>query len=279
MVQGVMLAELKTKGERLEDILRDMGSVLVAYSGGVDSAFLAVMARRTLGEDALAVTAVSPAVPDSEVQEAVHLAKQWQIRHRLIYTQEMDDPNYVANGARRCYYCKTELYSKLLPIAQAEGLQWIANGTNCDDLGDYRPGLDAAKERGVRSPLVEAGLLKAEIRSLSQGMGLSTWDKPAMACLSSRFPYGTPIMVENLTRVGKAEAFLRSLGIKQVRVRHHDKVARIEVSPDELEVLLKEENRLRVVKELKALGYTYITLDLAGYRSGSLNEVLKPPDQ
>jgi len=269
--------QLQEKKRHLESILRDMGSLLVAYSGGVDSAFLAVEAARELGDRALAVTAVSPAMPEREIKEASELARLWGMRHLVIDTDEMSDANYVANGPRRCYYCKIELYSRLRPIAQAQGIGWIANGANLDDLGDYRPGLKAANEHGVRSPLVEARLYKSEIRDLSQELGLPTWDKPALACLSSRVPYGTPIVLEDLKRIDQAEEFLRSLGLRQVRVRHHDKIARIEVSPEEIGLLAQEQIRQQVVDRFRALGYLYVTLDLAGYRTGSLNEVLKPP--
>ena len=272
-----MQVQLQEKKRHLESILRDMGSLLVAYSGGVDSAFLAVEAARELGDRALAVTAVSPAMPEREIKEASELARLWGMRHLVIDTDEMSDANYVANGPRRCYYCKIELYSRLRPIAQAQGIGWIANGANLDDLGDYRPGLKAANEHGVRSPLVEARLYKSEIRDLSQELGLPTWDKPALACLSSRVPYGTPIVLEDLKRIDQAEEFLRSLGLRQVRVRHHDKIARIEVSPEEIGLLAQEQIRQQVVDRFRALGYLYVTLDLAGYRTGSLNEALKPP--
>jgi uncharacterized protein len=266
---------LQEKLALLKDILQDMGSILVAYSGGVDSAFLAATAHDALGESSLAVTASSPSMPHSELEEAVDLARDLGLRHRVIETQELLDSRYVANGPRRCYFCKTELYTRLWPIAREEGLAWVASGTNLDDLGDYRPGLKAGQEYGVRNPMVEAGLTKEDIRTLSRERGLSTWDKPAQPCLSSRIPFGTPVSVEALGRIGKAEALLRGLGLRQFRVRHHETIARIEVEPEDMMRLLQPEVRDRLVADMRALGYLYVTLDLAGYRTGSLNAALK----
>jgi len=266
-------ATLAGKLSDLKRLMAQMDSIIVAYSGGVDSTFAAAVARDVLGERALAITGVSPSIPPSEVEEAKALAREIGIAHELIDTREMDDPGYVANSPDRCFHCKDELYDRLTEIAEERGFNCVIDGCNLDDTGDFRPGRRAAADHGVRSPLVEAGLTKDDIRALSRERGLPTWDKPAMACLSSRIPYGTPVTIEALDRIGEAEAYLRSLGLRQLRVRHHEDVARIETDEAGLEMLIAR--RAEVVERLKALGYLYVTLDLAGYRSGSLNAALR----
>jgi len=266
---------MEEKLKRLKDILKEMGSVLIAYSGGVDSTFLLKVARDALGEKVMAVTALSPTYPREEAEEAKKITGELGVKHLLIETRELEDPNFTSNPPQRCYYCKKELFSRLKELAKEKGLAWVADGSNSDDTGDFRPGMQAARELEIRSPLREAGLTKAEIREWSKKMGLPTWKKPSFACLASRFPYGMRINEKDLKRVSEGERFLRNLGISQVRVRHYKDTVRIEVRYEELPRLLENHYREKVIKKFKQLGYTYITVDLEGYRSGSMNEVLR----
>ena len=272
--QGALSPDVAAKYARLREIVRGLGSVLVAYSGGVDSALLLKVATDELGERAVGALATSEAYDEEETAAALRVAQAIGARVERVETHELEDPRYTANAADRCYFCKTELFDQLEPLAQRLGLAHIAYGMNRDDRGDWRPGQRAARERRVAAPLDDAAMGKAEIRALAQHLGVPVWDKPALACYSSRIPYGTPVTVEALRQIGRAERALRALGLRQVRVRHHDRVARIEVDPSEFARLLDDKTRAQVVASVRAAGYLYVTLDLAGYRTGSLNEAL-----
>ncbi len=266
---------LEQKEAALYRMLADLPAVVVAYSGGVDSAYLAFAATRTLGSAALCVTADSPSYPERHRTMACTLATDFGFRHEIIHTSEMSRPEYRANPANRCYYCKHELYTHLSAIASDRGIPVIADGSNADDRGDYRPGRQAAREFGVRSPLDEAGLTKDEIRELSRRAGLPTWDEPASACLSSRIPYFSEVTDEKLRMIEQAEAALRTLGFRICRVRHHDTIARLEFGRDEMARAIEPSVAAAIDRELRAIGYEHVTMDLRGYRLGSLNEALR----
>lgn len=266
----IQMLKKDSKIKRLRDVICKMQSVIVAYSGGADSSFLLKVARDTLGDKVLAVIAISPTYTQSELKEAIDFCKKYKIKYLVIKTNELKNPRFAKNPKNRCFYCKDELFSKLKQITRQRKIKYIVDGTNYDDRLDYRPGAAAKKKHGVRSPLQEAKLTKEDIRALSKEMGLATWDKPSLACLASRFPYHARITGKGLTRINAAEEFLRGLGFKQVRVRHYDGLARIELIPDDISRALSTLSR-KIVNKFKYLGYNYVTLDLEGYRMGSMN--------
>lgn len=265
---------LRAKQEQLLASLAGLGRVIVAYSGGTDSAYLAWAANQALGENALAITADSPSIPASHKRDAEEFARRYNIRHEYVETFEFSNPEYARNEADRCFHCKDEMFTRLEQVGRERGFPHVVYGVNKDDLGDYRPGQNAAKVHQAKAPLVEAGLTKAEIRELSRLAGLPTWDRPASACLASRIPYGTPVTIENVQKVETGEEAVRALGFRQFRVRFHGDLVRLEIAPDELDRALSTDMAQRFLEIFKPLGFHYVTLDLEGYRQGAMNEAL-----
>jgi uncharacterized protein len=266
---------LTKKLEQLHTLFAEMDKALIAYSGGVDSTLVAKIAYDVLGDRALAVTAESPSLLPEDLEEARIQAVTIGIAHEVVQTHEIDNPNYAANPVNRCYFCKSELHDTLKPLALERGYPYVVDGVNADDLGDYRPGIQAAKERGARSPLAEVGVTKLEVRELSKQLGLAWWDKPAQPCLSSRFPYGEEITIAKLQRVGRAEKYLRQLGLKTLRVRSEGDTARIELPPEQIKEFMLTADLLTLVSAFQSYGFVYVTLDLEGFRSGKLNQGLQ----
>jgi len=271
----VVAPETVAKEDHLRRLFREIGSVVIAYSGGVDSTYVAYIANAELKDKAVCVTGDSASLPNYQREELKRLASDFGFNHQMLLTQELEDPNYLANNSNRCYYCKDELYSRLEPIADEQGIHTIVDGSTVDDLQDYRPGRQAAKQHRVRSPLIEVGLTKSEVRELSRNAGLPTWDKPASPCLSSRIAYGTAVTIERLNKIDQGEEILRELGFREFRVRHHDSLVRLEIAPEEMSKALRTEIVEELAKRFRELGFKYVTLDLHGYRSGSMNELLQ----
>lgn len=265
---------LIAKEERLREIFRELDSVIVAYSGGVDSSYVAYVANAELGSRAVCITGQSASLPEYQRAEIDRVVQQFGFQHEVIQTAELENPGYQANNADRCFFCKDELYTKLESVARTRGIKSIVDGSTVDDLGDYRPGRRAASQHAVRSPLIEAGLTKSDVRELSRRATLPTWDKPASPCLSSRIAYGTTVTIERLNKVDRGEEILREFGFREFRVRHHDRLVRIEIAPAEMDRVLRKDLIAKLAQRFRALGFKYVTLDLEGFRSGSMNEVL-----
>jgi pyridinium-3,5-biscarboxylic acid mononucleotide sulfurtransferase len=267
-------SDANAKEERLRELFRQLGSVIVAYSGGVDSSYVAYVASSVLGAKALCITGESASLPTYQRSEIEQVVQKFSLKYETIQTAELENPGYQANGANRCYFCKDELYSKLESLAKSRSIECIVDGSTVDDLDDYRPGRQAAKEHSIRSPLIEVGLSKAEVRELSRKVNLPTWNKPASPCLSSRIAYGTAVTIERLTKVDRGEEILREFGFREFRVRHHDTLVRLEIAPSEMDRVLKVDVVEQLAARFRELGFKYVTLDLHGYRSGSMNEAL-----
>ena len=262
------------KEQRLREIFRTLGSVIVAYSGGVDSSYVAYIANAELGPRAICVTGQSASLPTYQQAEIDRVISEFGFHHETIQTEELENPNYRANNSDRCFFCKDELYGKLEALAASRGIEYVVDGSTTDDLHDFRPGRQAAQQHAVRSPLIEVGMSKAEVREFSRRVGLPTWDKPASPCLSSRIAYGTTVTIERLSKVDRGEQILREFGFREFRVRHHDTLVRLEIAPDELDRALQRDVIEQLAARFRELGFKYVTLDLQGFRSGSMNEVL-----